>query len=197
MTRDVWSADSEQLPGGRGIKLRLREGSRPLTWSDVLTLWEQEPAFRSWFNEALAGSPFTAFRWECPALTDGDLGALFECVLIEDRHLNRRADRKPFAERFAEAEAAVIAFPNLRGDSRMIVPVPVGSDRDYAHIGAFVRRAPDEQRDELWRVVATELLASLGAEPVWLSTAGAGVAWLHVRIDGRPKYYSHRPYRDR
>lgn len=27
-----------------------------------------------------------------------------------------------------------------------------------------------------------------------LSTAGAGVRWLHVRVDDRPKYYHYRPY---
>jgi len=29
-----------------------------------------------------------------------------------------------------------------------------------------------------------------------LSTAGMGVYWLHVRLDTRPKYYQHTPYRD-
>jgi hypothetical protein len=37
----------------------------------------------------------------------------------------------------------------------------------------------------------------VGRQPVWLSTAGAGVAWLHVRLDDRPKYYGHGPYRQR
>jgi len=31
--------------------------------------------------------------------------------------------------------------------------------------------------------------------PTWLSTAGGGVAWLHVRLDTRPKYYRYNPYR--
>jgi hypothetical protein len=31
-------------------------------------------------------------------------------------------------------------------------------------------------------------------KPVWLSTAGAGVPWLHVRLDDRPKYCCFRPY---
>jgi hypothetical protein len=30
----------------------------------------------------------------------------------------------------------------------------------------------------------------------WLSTAGMGVPWLHVRLDDRPKDYGHRPYRN-
>jgi hypothetical protein len=33
-------------------------------------------------------------------------------------------------------------------------------------------------------------------KPVWLSTAGAGVSWLHVRLDDRPKYYGYRPYQE-
>jgi NADH:ubiquinone oxidoreductase subunit len=37
----------------------------------------------------------------------------------------------------------------------------------------------------------------VGEQPVWLSTAGMGVAWLHVRLDDRPKYYGYSPYRDR
>ena len=41
------------------------------------------------------------------------------------------------------------------------------------------------------------LLQRLGARPVWLSTAGGGVDWLHVRLDDRPKYYRHREWRQR
>jgi hypothetical protein len=35
----------------------------------------------------------------------------------------------------------------------------------------------------------------LSSAPLWLSTSGLGVAWLHVRLDERPKYYTHAPYR--
>jgi hypothetical protein len=35
----------------------------------------------------------------------------------------------------------------------------------------------------------------LNNKPVWLSTAGAGVAWLHIRLDDRPKYYGYTPFR--
>jgi hypothetical protein len=40
------------------------------------------------------------------------------------------------------------------------------------------------------------MAARLSARPVWLSTAGAGVAWLHVRLDDRPKYYGFDEYRE-
>jgi hypothetical protein len=35
----------------------------------------------------------------------------------------------------------------------------------------------------------------MGEDRVWLSTAGAGVPWLHVRLDDAPKYYGHAAYR--
>jgi hypothetical protein len=59
-----------------------------------------------------------------------------------------------------------------------------------------VHRAPLSQVGELWRVTAEALETRLGDVPVWLSTAGLGVYWLHIRLDSRPKYYRHRPYAD-
>lgn len=40
------------------------------------------------------------------------------------------------------------------------------------------------------------MVARLGVRPVWLSTAGMGVSWLHVRLDARPKYYGFAAYRE-
>ncbi len=39
------------------------------------------------------------------------------------------------------------------------------------------------------------MLKRIGEAPMWLSTAGAGVPWLHVRLEDRPKYYGHAAYR--
>jgi hypothetical protein len=64
-------------------------------------------------------------------------------------------------------------------------------------LAAFVRHAPQRQRQALWQTVGEAMARRIGHQPVWLSTAGAGVAWLHVRLDNRPKYYSHGPYRQR
>jgi hypothetical protein len=51
------------------------------------------------------------------------------------------------------------------------------------------------QQRALWQSVGEAMSRRIGARPVWLSTAGAGVAWLHVRLDDRPKYYGYAPYR--
>ncbi len=77
----------------------------------------------------------------------------------------------------------------------MVVPCPVAEASAYRHLAAFVRLAPESQRHALWQSVAEAMTRRIGAKPVWLSTAGAGVSWLHVRLDDRPKYYGFGPYR--
>jgi hypothetical protein len=55
--------------------------------------------------------------------------------------------------------------------------------------------ATDQRISAVWQAVGDALLARVAADPVWLSTAGLGVSWLHVRLDSRPKYYRHVPYK--
>ena len=33
-------------------------------------------------------------------------------------------------------------------------------------------------------------------DPVWFSTSGLGVTWVHLRLDERPKYITYAPYRE-
>jgi hypothetical protein len=75
------------------------------------------------------------------------------------------------------------------------VPCPLGNDSAYGHLAAFVRLAPEDQRHALWQSVGNAMVLRLGTRPVWLSTAGAGVSWLHVRLDDRPKYYGFGSYK--
>jgi hypothetical protein len=79
------------------------------------------------------------------------------------------------------------------------VPAPAGDNRCFAHLAAFLRGTTEPRRQALWRTVADALRGRVGARapdtPVWLSTAGLGVSWLHLRLDSRPKYYRHAPYR--
>jgi hypothetical protein len=89
----------------------------------------------------------------------------------------------------------VVVFANLGGDAILVAPTELAAASAYAQIGAFVRDAPPSQRDALWRAVGVAMLDRIGSRPVWLSTAGGGVAWLHVRLDDRPKYYGWAPYR--
>jgi hypothetical protein len=90
----------------------------------------------------------------------------------------------------------VLSFPNLGNDAILVVPRPAAPPSAYGHIAAFVRQAPESQKHALWALVGKLMQEHLGSTPVWLSTAGAGVAWLHVRLGRRPKYYGYGPYRE-
>jgi hypothetical protein len=192
----MWAFRSEQLTGRRDLRLAVDLGSRPATFADVLRGWQGDAVFRSLFNAQLAGAPFTAFRWETPPLTAATATRPFECVLLDGPGLAQHPDPEAFAEHFDSApEAGVVVFPNLGGDAILVVPCPLGSPSAYGHLAAFAREAPERQRHALWRSVGEAMVRRVGARPVWLSTAGAGVAWLHVRLDDRPKYYGFGPYR--
>lgn len=178
------------------LHLALDRAGRSASVADVLAAWRDDPAFCSFFDDILAAAPFTAFRWETPAVTAADLDRPFECVLLDDPDLDRPADPAAFAEHFPpDPSLSVVAFANLRADAVLVVPCPRAAPAAYVHLAAFVRSAPADQRRDLWRTVADALHRRLGSPPLWLSTAGAGVPWLHVRIDDRPKYYAHAPYR--
>lgn len=130
------------------------------------------------------------------AVTAETAGRPFEFVLIDSPGLARDADPAAFADHFECAEGTeILEFPNLVGDSRLIVPCPMAEPAAYGHLSAFVRGAPEGQRQALWRAVGEAMERRLDGRPVWLNTAGAGVPWLHVRLDDRPKYYGFGPYR--
>ena len=191
----MWTSRTENLTMERGIKVAINFDSKPLSYRDVLRLWQQDSGFRSWFNNLLVQAPFPAFRWETPAVTVATVDRPFEYVLLERPGLERDPDPDAFAEHFRRVQTeSVVAFPNLGRDAMMIVPCPQGSLSAYSHLGAFVRQAPEPQRQALWQQVGASMQHRLNAQPVWLNTAGAGVAWLHIRLDDRPKYYGYRPY---
>lgn len=192
----MWTAHTDKLPGGRTLKVTIHLEATPLTYAEVLHQWHADAEFRAFFNALLVKSPFDAVRWETPPVTEATAGRVFEFVLINSPGLARKPDADAFAEHFERAgRAEVIEFPNLGGDAILVVPCPSASPSVYTHLASFVRQAPESQRQALWELVGATMLRRLGTAPVWLSTAGAGVSWLHVRLDNRPKYYGHEPYR--
>jgi hypothetical protein len=166
-------------------------------YSDVIAAWRNDAEFRAWFNQLLAESPFSAFRWETPPLISTNTNRPFEFVLHDSPGLAEKPDVAAFSDHFyrAAADQIVVQFSNLGRDAILVVPCPLGPYSAYGHLAAFVRDAPPAQQQLLWQTVGEVLQARLNQKPVWLSTAGAGVSWLHVRLDDRPKYYGHAPYR--
>ena len=194
----MWTCTSQLLADGRVRRFVPLRGGSTIRYGNVLRYLQDDLDFRSFFLSILSGAGFPAYRWETPPITRQTADRDFEFVLLDEPGLDRFPDERAFAEQFRAATAGrlVITFPNLGNDALLVVPRPSPSADGYAHLAAFVRAAPVEQQQELWRAVGAAMEARIGIQPIWLSTAGMGVPWLHVRLDSRPKYYAFGPYRD-
>jgi len=190
----MWRAITEDITSGR--KYRLLDDDSPITFRILLRWLEKDDEFSAWYTHLLADSDYEAFYWEHPPLTRVNLDRDCEFVLIDAVTLaSLQPDPAPFRSQFADQPGPdVIVFPNLGGDATLIVPRPTTANDACAHLAAFIRHAPAAQVRSLWRCTAHVVYQNVTSAPRWLSTAGLGVAWPHVRLDTRPKYYSYLPY---
>jgi hypothetical protein len=108
------------------------------------------------------------------------------------------ADPSSFQNKFDSKSSAqsVIAFENLGHDAELIVPSPTARQNIYAHFAPFIREAPGNQKHDLFILMANSLKKRINNNPIWVSTSGLGVYWLHIRLDTRPKYYSYQAYQN-
>jgi len=181
-------------PTDRVVLASVERGSVPLTFAEALALWEGDAGFRAFHFEVLASMPFDAYRWETPPITSATADRPFEFAVIDSPGLARRADASAFDSQLRRARGGLaVAFDNLGGDAVLVVPRPEPTG-DFCHLASFQRTASDALRHALWSTVGAAMRRRLGERPVWLNTAGAGVPWLHIRLDDRPKYYAYEPF---
>ncbi len=191
----MWTTRSEKLTDAEGMRFQIDLNARSASFEDVLRSLQNDATFRKLFNLLLADAPYTAFRWETPSVNFATKRRPFEFVLLNSPRLIRETEPDAYSEHFLKADTDVVVFGNLSGDSTLIAPRPIVSHEAYGHLAAFVRLAPEHQMHALWQTVGNAMVDRIGIKPTWLSTAGAGVSWLHVRLDNRPKYYSYEPYK--
>lgn len=193
-----YRAEVLQLNGGRVLRFRLLRDDVPLAWTNVVSGWQSDSLFREFFISLLIDAPFRAYFWETPPITNARINTEFEFVLVDSPRLaDIHTEQMAFENQFAVApvDEAVIEFANLSGDANLVVPCLRGAQSAYSQIATFARLGPENQQHELWKMVGITLERLLGTQPLWLSTSGLGVYWVHIRFDAVPKYYTHDPYR--
>ena len=194
----MFESDIETTESDRVTIYRIKSAGDVLNYANVLKLWRDNSDFRSFFTKLLADSPYSAYRWETPAITRNTVTRNFEFVLLDSPGFcARTTDDKTYDGYFTtdDNDLGIVAFPNIRGDATLVVPSPRTDNTAYGHLAAFIRNAPKPQINAFWRVIAETVTNQLDDNPIWLSTAGGGVAWLHVRLDSRPKYYGFSQYK--
>jgi hypothetical protein len=169
-------------------------------------------------SEIISSSGYESILFETMGTSwDASDTTPFEFAMVNEPALKRFAERAPdrfaFEEHFSKCmneysnhdesdgrknKPTVCSFENLGGDARMVSPLPQKNvdDANYSHLAAFVRNAPSNQVMEFWTLGAAQYLDVLKQREgkSWFSTNGMGVAWLHLRLDSQPKYYSYDPF---
>ena len=162
-----------------------------------------------------------AVFWETPPVLR-NVDRPMEFVLMDSPRLKAfattGADESAFAAHFAacaatgatvpeegvkpttvKAETGGCVFDSLGRDAVLVAPLP-HRGTNAAHLASFVRTAPSNQQAAFWKLVGATWLHRVEHQsphdPLWLSTSGLGVAYLHVRLDTRPKYYTYDPYKN-
>lgn len=173
----------------------LADSGAELSFRQVFLYWRTHEKFRAFWSASLREVPFDAYCWECPPVTSQNLARAFECVFVSSPLLAETLpDPEPFAEYF-RPDCSVVAFESLGKDALLVAPCPGTQSGNFAHLSQFVAAASAAHIAALWKGVGEALERRVGASPTWLSTAGLGVSWLHVRLDTYPKYYRYAPYK--
>lgn len=191
----MWTVQRDHPGSVHTLRLRFFASNKCLSYADFLSALTTDASFRELVQDEMRATPYTAFRWETPPLNSTNIEQPFACLLHDSPDLDVPADPRDF-ESYFQADMEVVSFENLGGDALLVVPCPVSKSANYSHIAAFHRSAPSTQQHSLWIAVANAVLSKVSLEPLWLSSAGGGVDWLHIRLDKRPKYYRHLPWRD-
>lgn len=194
----MWTKQVQIIVAEKVQKISIWQSETPITFRQFIELLQNNEAFRKYFVQLLKDAPFEAYFWETPPITNSLFDRPFEFVFYKSNALARiNPNATAFQEHYVKdvQKEGVLSFFNLGRDALLVVPVPIKQDSDFAHIAAFVRHAPHEQQLIFWQKVAIAVLECLNEKPIWLSTSGLGVSWLHMRIDNRPKYYQFKDFK--
>ena len=150
------------------------------------------------------GIDFDQYYFECPPITKDTQDRPFEFILRKSYNLDRPS-QDTFRDYFQkDPQCLSVEFLSYGKDSTLISPCPATNEtndktREYVHLATFMRNGPLNKRKDLLARSAKALIKKMDTttDPWWFSTSGDGVAWLHMRIDPRPKYYNHVQYKDR
>lgn len=166
------------------------------------------PAHISQFVDQIreASTNYPAYFFETKGVSSKTLSKQFEFVLVNSEQLHRFVqsrghDYDVFSEYLDHGGTSLctsVSFLNLDRTSTLIAPRAIQPSKYmYTHLGQFMRYAPKEEVIDFWQLVLKKYNDSLDGginRRVWLSTSGMGVAWLHMRIDNRPKYYTFHAF---
>jgi hypothetical protein len=202
---DLFSFAVEEFADYFKLVKILLAGSKPnlpVTAKEFWTYIATSKEYASSFNQQLAETSFDHFYVEFGQSSD-EANCTF--ALIDAPELaGRTPDQDAFQLHIKDARDAletVAIFRNRKNNATLVCPAPVLGVEDVRRgggccccdVAAFVRGSDALVAADFWKHVAVQVLQAIAKGPTWVSTAGQGVAWLHVRVGTDPKDYHATP----
>jgi hypothetical protein len=191
----MFISKTTEIAENQQIKYELYQDEEQLRYDDFLSQLLENDAFRSFWIRLLREVPFNAYHWETPPVSIANKSQPFEFVVSSTPGIDLPPNYSPFEQYFRSGDKVAV-FDNLGGDAKLVAPVPPEEEQNYSHIGTYTKNSSEQEQHALWQKVGQRTQQKISGQPLWLNTAGGGVAWLHVRLDSRPKYYRYQPYCD-
>lgn len=185
-----------------GFALEARADEVVLSRGAFYEALRDQAALRRALVRAILDTGLPAVAWETAPLSRERRDAPMQQLVLPHPALVRaEPDASSFSEHIANGAGTqgVRSFQNFGHDATLVVPCVASPGARFAHLVSFLRTASPEQSDALFArvgAIACQHLADSDA-PLWVSTAGMAVPWVHVRLDSRPKYYRTESLRAR
>jgi len=188
------------------VKIQVRDGvGVSVTWEIALTaLCSRDGELIEQIRQSLITTPFASFYVDfTPVSLSTQHCVPFEFVVTNAPELARGRTADPFSFRAfldGQVEGSFVSFKNLGKDALLLAPVPSSklAEQDYLDLASFLRSsAPAIEKNTLFSDLGLLVMSRLrdNANPVWVGCDGRSVPWLHMRVDERPKYVKHLPFK--
>jgi hypothetical protein len=158
-------------------------------------------------NRDFSGKGIPGFYWECVPVSNATQAKPFEFVLIPCV-FQQPFNSKCFDDKRRKTDGAPISFKNLGKDADLIIPtIPTNQHntsatafQHFRQIGSFMLKEDKQRSTALWKQVARTFKDQLNNinpnHSIWMSTDGRSEAWLHFRLDTKPKYTKYVEFRN-
>lgn len=171
---------------------------------DKIEIYESDVSWSQFLNLTKGGDTTfvdllkelsSPFYLELPPVKQSQLcEQMFEFSITYTQTLPTVEDPEPFTHYFHNKKEYNY-FWNLSQDCILFIPMKQ-SGVNSAHLYTFLQTCPHSEKffQKFFSVLQENIFPLFGDIPVWISTHGNGVPWLHIRVCNRPKYYCNRQY---
>jgi hypothetical protein len=170
----------------------IKRNTATTTWKNILEQWSagQGPVYPSDIKKR--------FFYETSILKKDISKCEYKEIFIESKELDSLVcDPTAYKEHIEKAKnknekAVATSFPNLSGDSLLIVPLSSKTKQpcQYTTIKDFIDNAPPSDQKGFWKFASREIKKRLKKrDHIYVSTHGKGIPYFHLRLDDTPKYY--------